>query len=208
MTCCCENACAADAHQANRLGYLLHYDLWKGALMNCHVVVRLQSPVRGGLLDGWLFADTVCGPCIAHVRRPCVLAMHCRSALQPNLHTASCQQVRSVAAKCWLQACYATLSEDALCKSKHANHAVHRSSAAPLTRCFLSAGAVNGRHVVACCSAPEQKATAAERGASSGVQATFPGKRAAVMLAWTPPMLKPHMPAREHGEHTLTLESY
>ena len=91
---------------------------------------------------------------------------------------------------------------------RFANNALHGSSAALLTRCFLSAGAVNVRHVVACRSAPEQKATAAERGASSGVQATFPGNRAAVMLAWTPPMLKPHMPAREHGKHALTLGGY
>lgn len=110
-----------------------------------------------------------------------------------------------MAAICWLLACNATLCEDVALQLKYA---LHRCSAAQLTRCFLSAGSVNGRQVVACCSAPEQNATAADRGASSGVQATFPGKRAAVMLAWTPPMLKPHMPAGERGEHTLTLGKY
>ena len=50
--------------------------------------------------------------------------------------------------------------------------------------------------------APWQNAPDAERGASKGVQATSPGYREATILACTPPMLNPHMPAQLTGQQT------
>lgn len=63
------------------------------------------------------------------------------------------------------------------------------------TFCFSSTTAASGAQEVADLRAPWQKAPDAERGASSGVQATLPGYSDATMLACTPPMLNPHIPA-------------
>jgi len=68
-------------------------------------------------------------------------------------------------------------------------------STAVLTCCFSSTTAASGAQEVADLRAPWQKAPDAERGASKGVQATLPGYREATILACTPPILNPHMPA-------------
>ena len=69
-----------------------------------------------------------------------------------------------------------------------------------MTCCFSSTAAASGAQEVADLSAPWQKAPDAERGASKVVQATSPGYKAATMLACTPPILNPHMPACRQPE--------
>lgn len=71
------------------------------------------------------------------------------------------------------------------------------------TFCFSSTSAASGAQEVADLRAPWQKAPEAERGASSGVQATLPGYRDATMLACTPPMLNPHIPANTQAVEQL-----